>query len=283
MRIRILLAAVLLSVSTALCAQPDTHVKSPNPNDVSVGAVRVENRGPRITVSYKILFGNNVRSCDVRLLVSTDGGNTYSFVPDSRNLSGDIGTVTTEGEKSILYDASLDRELLADKALDFKIDIKSKDVLKTETLVALNAGVFPPVSFGVMFGMVKQWGWYVKARTDFSFPSTTLTCNKDGQVEGGGYIWTSGNTKKSRLVITAGGMCRASKWLYPYAGIGYGSRQYCWETYKGEWAKVSDSSCSGLSLDAGVVFKFGKVALTAGVTNTAFKLTEAEIGVGVMF
>jgi hypothetical protein len=134
-----------------------------------------------------------------------------------------------------------------------------------------------------MFGMVKKYGWYVKAKSDFNFQSSLYNCTSTGEIEGGGHIWTDGASKKSRLVITAGGMLRASRWCYPYVGVGYGSRGLYWKDFQGEWAKVTDKSCAGVALDAGVALKFGKIALTLGVNNTAFKYTEAEVGIGVMF
>jgi hypothetical protein len=85
------------------------------------------------------------------------------------------------------------------------------------------------------------------------------------------------------LVITAGGMLRASRWCYPYVGVGYGSRGLYWKDFQGDWAKVTDKSCAGVAIDAGLALKFGKIALTLGVNNTAFKYTEAEVGIGVMF
>lgn len=108
-------------------------------------------------------------------------------------------------------------------------------------------------------------------------------CTSTGEIEDGGHIWTNGASKRSRLVITAGGMLRASRWCYPYVGVGYGSRGLYWKDFQDEWVKVTDKSCAGIALDAGVALKFGKVALTIGVNNTAFKYTEAEVGIGVMF
>ena len=78
-------------------------------------------------------------------------------------------------------------------------------------------------------------------------------------------------------------MLRASRWCYPYVGVGYGARGLYWKDFQGEWAKVIDKSCAGVAFDAGVTLKFGKIALTLGVNNTAFKYTEAEVGIGVMF
>jgi hypothetical protein len=51
----------------------------------------------------------------------------------------------------------------------------------------------------------------------------------------------------------------------------------------GAWVGISDYSFAGLSAEAGVIFKFGPVSLSAGVSNTASKYTAAEVGLGVMF
>lgn len=169
-----------------------------------------------------------------------------------------------------------------------RMDIEEKqynqwDLKSASKIIALNASTYSQPSFGLTFGMVNYWGGYIKVRSNFCFTKATLTCNKRGQVEGGGYIWTEGETRISRSVITAGGIYRANKRLFPYFGLGYGQRLYCWKTFDEKWAKVSDSSCAGISFDAGTLLKFGNMVLSAGFTNTSFKLTEPEIGLGIVF
>lgn len=277
------LIIVCLLISIGSYAQSDDHVKSPYPNEVTLGALKVERVGSEFSISYKILLGDNVRWCKTKLLISTDGGMTFSFTPTPENISGDIGQLNSSGTKTIIYDVSADKKSLAGKQVVFKVDVISKDVLKREILVSAQIAVFPQMSYGFMFGMVKKYGWYVKALSDFSFPSNSYNCLSNGAIEGGGHIWTDGTTKKSRLVVTAGGMLRVSRWCYPYVGVGYGSRGLYWKDINDEWAKVSDKSCAGVALDTGLALKFGKVALTIGVNNTAFKYTETELGIGVMF
>ena len=280
-RIGLIVTCVLISLRAY--AVSDDHVRTPYPDEVTLGAMTVERIGSEFTIGYKILLGDNVRWCKTKLLVSTDGGKTFNFKPTSGYVTGDVGKQSTSGTKSIKYDVTADKSDLAGKQLVFKIDVVAKDVLKNEILTSAQVSIFPQLSYGFMFGMVKKYGWYVKARSDFKFISCSYSCMSSGEIDAGGHIWTDGTSKKTRLAVTAGGMIRASRWCYPYVGLGYGYRNLYWKDFQGEWAKVSDRSYSGLSLDAGLALKFGKVALTVGVNNTAFKYTEAEVGIGVMF
>lgn len=264
-------------------AQSEDHVRNPYPDEVTIGAMKIERTGSEFSIQYKLLLGDDVRWCKTKLVISVDGGKTYSFTPSAENISGDFGKQETSGVKVIKYDVSADKQQLAGKSVVFKVDVTTKDVLQREILATAQAGVYPQLSYGFMLGMVKKYGWYVKAKSDFNFQSSSYNCTSIGEIEGGGHIWTDGASKKSRLVITAGGMFRASRWCYPYVGVGYGSRGLYWKDFQGEWAKVTDKSCAGVALDAGVALKFGKIALTLGVNNTAFKYTEAEVGIGVMF
>lgn len=278
---RIFILAVLLFSIPLKCFGNESQ--PPLQGEVYVGSVEVSNIGSVFSVKYELLLGENVKSCNVKLVLSLDGGRTYSFVPDVRNLKGDVGKIKEEGLKHIEYDIFEDKRTLVDKDIVFKVEVTGKDVIKTETLVAANMSVMPQLSYGIMAGMVRKVGGYVKFRSDFSFPSSNLSCTKDGRTSDGGTIWTDGGKCKSRLVATGGVMFRAVKWLYPYLGAGYGYRNVFWREYTGDWVKVSDYSVSGVSLDAGAVFKIGKFALSAGVTNTAFKYTEVEVGIGVVF
>lgn len=280
-KLQLIILSLLIAVTSF--AQSEDHVRSPYPDEVTIGDMKVGRIASEFTIEYKLLLGDNVRWCTIKLLVSVDGGKTYSFTPSAKNISGDLGKQETSGVKVIKYDVSADKQQLAGKQVVFKVDVTTKDVLQREIIAAAQAGVFPQLSYGFMLGMVKKYGWYVKARSDFNFQSSSYNCTSTGEIEDGGHIWTNGASKRSRLVVTAGGMLRASRWCYPYVGVGYGSRGLYWKDFQGEWAKVTDKSCAGVALDAGVALKFGKVSLTMGVNNTAFKYTEAEVGIGVMF
>lgn len=268
------LFALFLLTSATLAASAKSKVD----DGVLLQNVEVAREKTVFTVTYDISLGKDLMSCNICLMLSTDAGLTFSTVEKSR-LSGDVGKISASGSKTIRYDFSQDVEKLAGKQLAFKVEVSGKDVLKREMLVGAQVAVYPHLSYGFMFAMVKKWGWYVKAGSDFRFPSSSYECSMLSRDS----FWGTGKSQISRLNITGGAMVRAVKWLYPYLGLGYGSYGLYWEDAAGNWAKVSDYSTKGLSLDGGLAFKFGKVAVALGASNTMFKYTEAVVGVGVMF
>lgn len=296
-----LLADILAS------AQSNENLLIPESDEVAIGAMSVYRIGLEFTISYELLLGNDVRWCDTELLISVDGGKTFRFHPSEDYVSGDIGRLNTSGAKVVKYDVEADKNYLADRPVVFKIDVVKKgisnnkksdykDVIKngdirkqslnTAVLIAGQTAVtLPDMSYGLMVGVAKKFGGYLKARSDFHLPpEVSYVCDGKGNIEGGGQLWGDGTSWGSRWVIAGGGMFRAATWCYPYVGAGYGARTIYWADSSGYWVKeVSDRSCSGMALDAGVVFKLGKIAITLGVNNTAFKYTEAELGIGVMF
>ena len=150
-------------------------------------------------------------------------------------------------------------------------------------LVMASASVYPSMSYGLMLGYVQTVGGYVKFRSNFDFTAGAYTASSDCNIEGGGYLWPSGEKTETIMNVTGGLLIRAAKFLYPYLGAGYGSRNVLWKDTDGAWVGISDYSFAGLSAEAGVIFKFGPVSLSAGVSNTASKYTAAEVGLGVMF
>lgn len=150
-------------------------------------------------------------------------------------------------------------------------------------LVMASASVYPSMSYGLMLGYVQTVGGYVKFRSNFDFTTGAYNASSDCNIEGGGYLWPSGEKTESIMNVTGGLLFRAAKFMYPYIGAGYGSRSILWKDTDGAWVGISDYTYTGLAAEAGLVFKFGPVSLSAGVSNTAFKYTAAEVGLGVMF
>ena len=169
------------------------------------------------------------------------------------------------------------KERLSDKEIAFKVEVVRKDVIKREVIVTGQVSVFPNITYGAMIGMVNEWGWYAKFRSDNRFP---LASYEYSTAEG--KFWGTGEFQTSRLNVTAGAMARATGWLYPYCGLGYGSRGFFCKDVAEEWAINKDYSTKGLSFDAGVILKMGKVAVTAGVCNTMLNYTDAEVGIGIV-
>ena len=151
-----------------------------------------------------------------------------------------------------------------------------------DMMVMAVGGVYPQSSYGLMVGYVRKFGGYVKFRSDFNAADYSFECTSDGYKEGG-VFWAGETEARSRMHISAGFMFRASKNIYPYFGAGYGSAVRYWEDYMGNWAKVKDLSSSGLAAEAGLVLRFGCVAVSVGAASSGFSYSEAEVGVGIMF
>ncbi len=172
-------------------------------------------------------------------------------------------------EKQVVYKLSMRVELSEDQ--------------KRRTLVMPVFGFDKAFSYGVMVGLVKKYGPYVKAKYDFKDNSTDLECTNDGFNEAGNEVWFTGQKKNTRMSLTAGAMMRVALPLYVFAGAGYGYKTLAWETVDGNWAKNKENSYSGLEFETGLVYRYTNYAVSAGVQTNQFKFWEFNIGVGIMF
>lgn len=261
-------------------AHAQDNLQRPSKKDVSIGNTKISRDERELVVDYQIILGNNVLSCEVEVVLNADGRPVRSY--NKSDMKGDYGKITSSGQKQIRFNVENMKHALADKAITFTLNVKNKNVLDNNILAMASVSVFPQPSYGVMMGYVKKFGGYAKFRSDFGSVDPAYECMSDGTMDGG-YFWASGARKKARFQATAGLLLRASGNIYPYVGAGYGSRGVYWQDSNGEWAQVKDYSCKGISAEAGLICKIGPVALSAGVSSTAFKYVEAEIGIGVMF
>lgn len=163
--------------------------------------------------------------------------------------------------------------------------IKPKEPRRT--LVMLEGGWHPSqTSFGAMVGFVSTNGAYVRFRSDFGSVSADLECNDSGELTSGGTgtpYYKEGVSKKARMSITAGYMCRIAKPLYAYIGAGYGNRTLAWETVEDELVKNIDHSATGVAAEIGAVGRFGKFAVSVGCQTVNFKYMEMSAGLGFFF
>lgn len=283
MKIFNIIAAGVLMVMGSLSAQGQTTLPEPKKNDVSIGNVKLSRDDKDLVLDYEIRLGDNVLSCSVEVIMLVGGADGQKYPLTASELKGDFGKITQSGAKQIRYNVERSKERLAGRDIRFTLNVKGKNVLDDEILAMGSVAVMPQMSYGLMLGYVKKFGGYIKFRSDFNFAQASYQCNSIGEIDGGGYMWSSGARRQSRLQATGGVLFRAAKWLYPYAGVGYGSRSVHWQDWEGNWAQVSDYSCAGVAAEAGLILKLGPVAVSAGVSNTAFKFTELEVGLGVMF
>ena len=146
----------------------------------------------------------------------------------------------------------------------------------------LAQAVVPDFSYGLMAGVLRTAGFYVRFDSNFRFPVTEYTCNSDGQASYG-QIWTTGRSIRSRLSATGGALWHPASWLTLYAGAGYGWHNLCWEDLSGLWAQVSDVSYSGLAADLGVIINIDRFAISARLSSLSFRRLDCVIGLGCYF
>lgn len=237
MRNAVVIMVLLFSFVTAQAQEYGRAAK----NEVVVSEARVSRESRKLIIDYNVDWGYNVMSCDVELLMSIDGGRTFSVVAVSNKVQGDVGKITTTGQKQIVYDIDSIKEKLAGKQLAFKVQVKNKKKMivsdsKGKFFVMGTASTFG--MYGARAGYVKKFGGYVSYSDAFS----------------GGMA--------DNFSITAGGMMRAASWLYPYVGAGYGQLNFYGEENNfGRWHKRYVL----LPIEIGAMFSFGPVALSAAV------------------
>lgn len=277
MKTKVFLAiALLLSFASVSRSQ---ELVAPRKDGITIGDTKISREKNEIIIDYNVLMGDQVLSCKVGVTMLLNGkpfrGKEY--------FSGDIGSIRKPGPKQIRYDISQQKEELAGKDISFKINVLDKDVLDTKTILMATASPLSPRSYGLMAGVVKKVGGYARFQSNFSFTKTAFKADESGAIDGGGYMWMTGEGKVQTLRGTAGVLLRAHKLIYPYIGAGYGYNNYIYEDISGDWGLIKHLSSSGLVLETGIVVKAGPIALSAGVSSTMFKTASLDIGVGVIF
>lgn len=142
----------------------------------------------------------------------------------------------------------------------------------------------PDLSGGVMAGALhKRFGGYLSFRSNFSFARPDYSCMMDGTLPNGSMIWSSGRKRLSNMSVNAGVLVKAVRWLDIYAGAGYGWRSLYWQDIDGRWVQVDDWSHRGLSLEAGAILLYRRLAFSAGLSSISFKTAAFTMGVGLKF
>lgn len=280
--LNILTVCVLMAL-IPVTSNAQEPLMSPKHDGVSIGNVKVSREGTDLVVDYQIMLGDNVLSCSVEVVMFVGGTGGQKYVLNSSELKGDFGKITQSGFKQVRYSVENRKAQIAGRDIRFTLNVRNKDVMDGKIVTMFSTSVVPQFSCGVMLGYVKKFGGYVKIRTNFRSSQSAYQVDKSGRIDGGGIIWTNGTQRKTRLQATGGALFRLNRWLYPYAGLGYGSRDVLWQDYREDWARVTDYSCKGVAAEVGAIAKIGPVAFSAGVSTTSFKYTEFELGVGVIF
>ena len=178
------------------------------------------------------------------------------------------------------------------KAMETQDGINYKSIIpspprqkKIDFVVSYCMGIVPNLSYGASLALSDHrthWGGYVRFRSNFISSGSEYSCLSDGSASSG-TIWTSGRDRISITRISVGGRKVFGKYFGLYLGTGWSRQTTLWEDISGKWAKVMDWSQDGVLLEGGAILDIGPVEIHAGVSGTAFRFTEMEIGIGILF
>lgn len=113
-------------------------------------------------------------------------------------------------------------------------------------------------AYGIMFGRVKNWGYYVKGITN-TFNGSLSEWNE----ETSGFI---DKQKSTYWSATGGAIVRLGCPIHLYVGAGYSDYTHCIRNMSGEWFDYSDSRVKGLNVEYGLMLRIRKVMVSLGAS-----------------
>ena len=202
--------------------------------------------------------------------------------------------ITIPGCKMIKYSFPGSPAIQSGMVYLLDIDLEVKDKLRTLIMPVLAYDGSQP-SFGLMLGLCKKHGFYLKTEYDFGFqfnPFEDYTeVDADGMVDGV-KGWFTGQSALGRLTFSGGylgqplGFMRRAS-LYSYAGGGYGARTLVWELYSKngsyEYVEVVPSTFKGIVAETGLLYRLDGLAFSLGVQTISFDYLSVNVGLGLMF
>lgn len=180
------------------------------------------------------------------------------------------------------FPARLDKQCVYEMKIKLVEDPEKK--IRTLVMPVIGIGKGHP-SYGIMLGIVRTTGPYLKVKYDFAGFSTSGECTDKGVLKGTDlHPWYTGEKKQNRFSVTAGVIQRLwQQPIYLYGGVGYGYNKFGWETVDGNWLKNTDHSSSGVEAELGGIYRYKDYAVSVGVQTNRFKYVEATLGIGIMF
>lgn len=134
----------------------------------------------------------------------------------------------------------------------------------------------PTALYGGMIGFCRVFGWYGKAQIGPSANKNEIDWDATLSEMQYNRLYKE---DVNRMSITSGPMLRVAKWLYLYAGAGYGDygQIYSGMTEDNQYYKyICPVRCKGLEAEGGAIFKMGWVALSCGYSTIFSEVPEGE-------
>lgn len=246
----------------------------------------------KIIINYNIFGAKYDQQFNVSLYVSND--NKKTFTGPLREVVGDVGEGVTKGKRSIAWDVMKEKPFVSDELI-FKVEaeISSINIKKSLLLQYVGNTVTP---LGVRIGLIGKTGFYIEARATPNFNQNTIYSYTGDYIDNfnrSGYYEFSGKTVYSATSFIGGITLQTALNSHFYLGAGYGKQYYLAEfnifdyasdsVVKNNWALSETEKYEGIELDGGMIFHFGKVALSLGVTSINLRNINFSGGLGIVF
>ncbi len=248
--------------------------------------------GNDIVVQYNVQGLKFNQHLSISLYVSIDGGNSY--LGPMHDVKGDIGDNISNGQHIMTWWAMKEMPFEhANAIFDVRAVVVSEKIRKS-FFIAYASNLTSPL--GVRIGQLGGLGWYIIGQSNTQ-PGLkgTYTYNDGTITDYNRFAWYefTSNHKVSAYMACAGLTYQMLKNVFIYGGAGYGKADQLYELreydYNGDtplgtaFAKDNKASHSGIAVDAGVLFKMGKMTILGGASSVGFTLPDWQAGIGFCF
>ncbi len=164
---------------------------------------------------------------------------------------------------------------------------KQKIPLEIDLLIGAGAGGNAPYFYGsLMCAVMKRHGGFIRISSDGAFPgSVNGSCDRYGLVDGHERFY-SGKTRRSLVMAGAGAIHRVSSAIAIFEGLGYADTRLDWQLAASEgggYVKNTHFSSKGITAEAGILLKFGKLGISASVLTIRGTGWFGSVGIGYRF
>jgi hypothetical protein len=292
---RYVIYVVLLCVNgISLFAQKmpvDDSKKAKTNVKVTVGEPIMDNNEFKVTYSIKGLKFNQSFSA-VSLWVSKDRGETYKG--PLKEVSGDVGPGIRNGDYTITWSAMKEMPFINEELIfDVRGKMAEEKIGRSKFISYVGNGM---TYIGFRAGMIGKTGFYGEIRlSPLAFASTDYTYKNESipDYDQEGYYEFTDGKGYSAFSVLGGLIFQTGRHFHVYTGAGYGWQKYMYEITNYSYSNDSPTSTSnvvdddhhvkGLELDAGMIYMFKRVLLSAGLTTINFKTFNYTGGIGLTF
>ncbi|MEG1038257.1 MAG: hypothetical protein RSE22_07875 [Mucinivorans sp.] len=245
----------------------------------NVSNIRIEQQDSLLHVFYDLDVKSNIS-----IYFSKDNGQT--FMGPLTGVVGDVGRAVEPGkDRLIIWDVvremgyidinSAKVKIVAEAIVKPVVATQVKRTFEWRNLIMVGSSWSPstPISYSIMYGRYKKFGYYVKFESNFNFPKTTTETHHSYD-----HIFWDGTGSHLRIAGYVGGIWNFSKHVMLNLGLGYSYGETYANTIGGQKLKF-DRYSNDLNIELGVIGNFGKFSL--GINALCLPTRDGHYGIDV--